>query len=126
MRKIFYTLAFVALTTLVATAQSKNDPNILHKKGLTTDASTQPVAVEQQQPQEPQQEPKKDGAKAQPEKKAESAAPATSPQRQTRMAINEKGVPASKEQKSATTPATEKPAPKKSGTPAQPTTSGNN
>lgn len=128
MKKITYTIAFVALTALAATAQSKNDPNILHKKGLTTSTvSSQPVAVEQQQPQTPQQEPKKDGAKPQVDKKAESAEPAASPQRQTRMAINEKGVPASKEQKPTTTPAnTDKPAPKKSASPAQPGTSGNN
>lgn len=113
MKKIIYSLSFVALTGFVATAQSTSSVQPINN------AKTMFVSEPQQQ------EPKKEASKKSKESKKEEITPVApaenaAPARQTRMAINEKGVPASKETKTTTTTPADKSKGQKTATPGQP------
>lgn len=121
MKKFIYTLSFALLTGLAVNAQNASFKPVDNPSKLKTDGGLEKTD------QNGQQEPKKE-VKPQENKKAapaESAEPA-SPPRATRMAINEKGVPASKEPKaSSNTPAAvDKNKNQKAANPGQP--AGNN
>lgn len=119
MKRFLYTAAVVCVA-VAAQAQTPVKKEQLSRSEL----KMRPEGATETQAK--QQEPKKDIQQQEPKKAAqESAQPAPAEPGRTRMAINEKGVPAAKQPKAVSTSTVPAAASKKAAAPGQPLPAGN-